>query len=149
MSGYLLAVADTSVLYSAFDRRDRDHAAANQAMGAARILVVSPMVLAELDYLLTTKVSERIAIEATKRLGALARLGIVRVPVITTDLQRQVEELMVRYEGHAIGLTDMMNAALCWELPTPVILSLDRHYSDVIAPRRPGEKPLEVLPART
>ncbi|MFI5533023.1 type II toxin-antitoxin system VapC family toxin [Kitasatospora sp. NPDC051853] len=148
MSGHLLAVADTSVLYAAFDRRDPDHPAANSAMAAARILLISPMVLAELDYLLTTKVSERIAIEATKRINALSRLGIVRVPVITTDLQRQAEELMVRYEGHAIGLTDMTNAALCWQLPTPVILSLDRHYRDVIAPRKPGEKPLEVLPAR-
>ncbi|MGW2399636.1 type II toxin-antitoxin system VapC family toxin [Kitasatospora sp. NPDC001664] len=140
-------MADTSVLYAAFDRRDPDHLAANSAMGAARILVISPMVLAELDYLLTTKVSERIAIEATQRINALSRMGIVRIPAITTDLQRQTEDLMLQYEGHAIGLTDMTNAALCWQLPRPVILSLDRHYRTVIAPRNAGEKPMEVLPA--
>ncbi|MFC8453098.1 hypothetical protein [Kitasatospora sp. NPDC057223] len=92
------------------------------------------MALAELDYLLTAKVSEPIAIEAVKRPNALPQLGTGRTPVITTDLQRQEKELMVRYEGHAIGVTDMMNAELCWELQTPVILSPDRHYSNVIAP---------------
>jgi predicted nucleic acid-binding protein len=59
----------------------------------------------------------------------------------------EAERLMRTYADHdAIGLTDAVNALLAWTLPQPVILSLDHHYRNVIAPRTAAEKPLSVLP---
>lgn len=56
--------------------------------------------------------------------------------------------LMRTYADHdAIGMTDAVNAVLAWALPQPVVLALDRHYRNVIAPRTASEQPLHVLPA--
>ncbi|MCT9081141.1 PIN domain-containing protein [Streptomyces fulvoviolaceus] len=57
-----LAVADTSVLLAAFNRRDDRHRDGIEAFGMARILVLSPLVLAELDYLLHQQASEKEAV---------------------------------------------------------------------------------------
>ncbi len=62
-------------------------------------------------------------------------------------LLNQAEQLMRKYSDQdTIGLTDAVNAALAWALPQPVVLALDRHYRDVIAPRTAAEQPLHVLP---
>jgi predicted nucleic acid-binding protein len=58
------AVADTSVLLAAFNRRDDRHRDGIDAFGRARMLVLSPLVLAELDYLLHQQASEKEALEA-------------------------------------------------------------------------------------
>lgn len=94
--------------------------------GTARILVLSPLVLAELDCLLHQQASEKEAVEAVSRLRALVGTGYARIPVVD-------------------GLTDAVNACLAWRLQLPTILSFDNHYR-IIAPRRPGERPLDVRP---
>ncbi|MFH8411165.1 hypothetical protein ACH4FX_41310 [Streptomyces sp. NPDC018019] len=51
------------------------------------------------------------------------------------DLLAEAEALMTTYEGHAPGLADTVNAALAWRLRRPLVLTFDRHSSDMIAPR--------------
>jgi uncharacterized protein len=48
--------------------------------------------------------------------------------------------------GHALGLTEAVNAYLAWRLQQPVVLSLDADYSRLLAPGSRGERPLEVIP---
>ncbi len=55
---------------------------------------------------------------------------------------------MAAYEDHALGLADTVNAVLAWRLRRPLILTFDRHYSDVFAPRRKGEQSLDVATPR-
>ncbi|WP_455352674.1 type II toxin-antitoxin system VapC family toxin [Streptomyces sp. SYSU K217416] len=141
-----VAVVDTCVLVAAYNRRDSDHQAAVAALNAPRILVVSPLVLAELDHLLTQRAGERAALDAATRLGALARLGRVQIATVNGGLLGEAEALMTAYLGQALGLTDTVNAALAWRLTRPVILSFDHHYSDVIAPRARTEPRLDVIP---
>ncbi|MFH8410993.1 type II toxin-antitoxin system VapC family toxin [Streptomyces sp. NPDC018019] len=142
------AVADTSVLLAVFNARDRNHRAAREVLGLPRTLVISPLCLAELDYLLTRQAGERAALGAVRHLTALARLGRRQIADVDGDLLSEAEALMTTYEGHALGLADTVNAALAWRLRRPLILTFDRHYSDVIAPRRKGEQPLDVAPPR-
>jgi predicted nucleic acid-binding protein len=49
----LVAVADTNALYRLFTPKDPRHEAHRAALARVGHLVVSPMVLTELDYLLT------------------------------------------------------------------------------------------------
>jgi hypothetical protein len=52
---------------------------------------------------------------------------------------------MRKYADHdAIGMTDAVNAVPAWTLPQPVVLALDHHYRDVIAPRIAAEAPPQV-----
>ncbi|MCF1599370.1 type II toxin-antitoxin system VapC family toxin [Streptomyces muensis] len=140
-----LAVADTSILLAAFNRRDQRHQDGIDAFGTARILVLSPLVLAELDYLLHQQASEKEAVEAVCRLRALVSAGYARVPAVDAKLLGEAEKIQRDYMGQAIGLTDAVNACLAWRLQLPTVLSFDNHYR-VIAPRRSGERPLDVRP---
>ncbi|MEV6673955.1 PIN domain-containing protein [Streptomyces sp. NPDC051162] len=141
-----IAVVDTCVLLAAFNRKDADHERAVGALTTARILMVSPMVLTELDHLLTARVGERAAVEAVTRLGALARTGALQIAAVDGAILSEAEALMRKYMGQALGLADTINAALAWRLQRPLILSTDHHYTDVLTPRTHGERRLEVVP---
>ncbi|MGW1838524.1 PIN domain-containing protein [Streptomyces sp. BBFR2] len=122
----VLAVADTSVLLAAFNRKDDDHERAVKALTRARILVVSPLVLAELDHLLTTRAGKAVAAAAVTRLGALARTGALQIATVDGDL---------------LADPGTLNASLAWRLERPVLLS-------TVQPPHPrdAQPPLEVIP---
>ncbi|MEU9329797.1 PIN domain-containing protein [Streptomyces canus] len=145
---HLFAVADTSVLLAIYNRKDTHHEAAVQALSLVDRLVVSPMVLAELDYHLTTKISGKAAAEALASMRAWASTDRLTLATVGWPLLGEAERLMRTYADHdAIGMTDAVNALLAWALPQPVVLALDHHYRDVIAPRTATERHLHVLPA--
>ncbi|MFC5723403.1 type II toxin-antitoxin system VapC family toxin [Streptomyces gamaensis] len=145
----LVAVADTSVLLGVFNRKDDRHDDAVVALATARILVVSPLVLAELDHLLITRLNEKAARHAVATICALENQGQVRLPGVDRRLLTEAGDLLDRYQGRALGLTDAVNACLAWRLPVPRILSFDQHYSHTIAPRTPSERRLEVVPGHS
>lgn len=72
MTRHLFAVADTSVLLTVYNRKDDHHERAVQALSVIDRLVVSPMVLAELDYHLTTRINGRAAADALVSMRAWA-----------------------------------------------------------------------------
>ncbi|MER0476841.1 PIN domain-containing protein [Streptomyces sp. Edi2] len=141
-----IAVVDTCVWLAAYNRKDHHHQAAVTALAAPRILITSPLVLDELDHLLTGRAGEHIAVEAVTRIGALARTGSLQIPAVDGRLLGEAEDLMRAYLGHRLGLTDCVNAALTWRLNRPTILTMDHHYTDVLAPRTRSERRLEALP---
>lgn len=141
------AVIDTSVLLAVYNRREAHHESAVHAISLADRLVVSPMVLAELDYLLTRRISGQVAANAMASMRAWAGVGRLELAAVRWPILGEAERLMRMYADHdAIGLTDAVNAVLAWALPQPVVLSFDHHYRDVIAPRMSCEAPLQVLP---
>lgn len=105
------------------------------------------MVLAELDYHLTTKISGKAAADALASMRAWSGTDRLKLATVGWPLLTEAEQLMRRYaDQDAIGMTDAVNAVLAWALPSPVILGLDHHYRDVIAPRTAKEPPLQVVP---
>lgn len=147
MKRHQFAVADTSVLLAIYNRKDTHHESAVRALSLAERLVVSPLVLAELDYHLTTKISGRAAADALASMHAWASTDRLQLVALGWPLLRDAERLMRTYADHdAIGMTDAVNALLAWTFRQPVVLSFDHHYRDVIAPRTAAEKPLHVLP---
>ncbi|MBA4860529.1 PIN domain-containing protein [Streptomyces sp. PSKA54] len=147
MKRYHFAVVDTSVLLAVYNRKDEHHDRAVQALSLVERLVVSPMVLAELDYHLTTKISGKAAADALASMRAWAGTDRLKLATVGWPLISEAEQLMRRYaDQDAIGMTDAVNAVLAWALPSPAILALDHHYRDVIAPRTAKEPPLHVVP---
>jgi predicted nucleic acid-binding protein len=141
------AVADTSVLLAVYNRKDSHHERAVETLALVDRLVVSPMVLAELDYHLTTKISGKAAADTLAGLRAWASTDRLKLATIGWPILGEAERLMRTYaDRDAIGMTDAVNAVLAWALPQPVVLALDRHYRNVIAPRTASEQPLHVLP---
>jgi predicted nucleic acid-binding protein len=137
-----MILLDTSGLLAALFTDQRDHAACAGALLAARApLVLSPFVLAELDYLVTKLAGEAVELELLAEVGR----GAYRL----SDLDfRDVEQARLVIEQHAglgIGLTDASLVVLSRRLGCLDLLSLDERHFRVL--RGWQDRPFRILPA--
>jgi uncharacterized protein len=137
-----MIVLDTSGLLAALDRSQTDHAAAARALTAAtppRLL--SPFVLAELDYLLTNRVSS----DAAQLLLSEVAGGAYQLEAFSGADVAQALDVLTRHHGLDAGLTDASLVVLAERYDTVDILTLDlRHFR---ALRDAGGRSFRLLPA--
>jgi predicted nucleic acid-binding protein len=128
-------VADTSGLLALFNRREPQHAAVRDLVAATPDrLAVSPYVLAELDYLVAT----RIGVDA--ELAVLAELAggaYVLADIGPNDLHR-ARRVIERYRDQEIGLADASLVVLADRWGTRELLTLDHRHFDVVRPLTGG-----------
>ena len=122
-------IVDTSALLAFFDTDEPDHAAVTTVVEAAtEPLVVSPYVVAELDYLVASRlgVSAELAVLRELAGGAwdLAAFG-------TEDLAR-AHALAERYADQSIGLADASIVILAARYQTRTVVTLDRRHFGVV-----------------
>lgn len=137
-----MIVLDTSGLLAAIDSSQRFHGAAKEAVeNTSGPLLLSPFVLAELDYLLLS----RIGPDAELALLDEVSRGIYRLePFSTSDVARAVETMRRYADLGDIGLADASNIVLAERYDTLDILTLDeRHFRAVTGP---GDRPFRLLP---
>jgi len=137
-----LIVLDTSGLLAAIDSSQRLHAAAAAAIRAATTpLLLSPFVLAELDHLISSRVSSR---AATALLDQVAD-GAYRLEPMGPDDVARASEIIGRYRDLELGLADASVVVLAERHGAHDILTLDeRHFRAVAGP---GGRPFRLLPA--
>jgi predicted nucleic acid-binding protein len=134
-------IADASALFAGIDvdqGQYRDVAAAIQADGGP--LVVSPFVLAELDYLLLTRVGVRTEVEAWRE---LAEPPWLIAPFDDRDLSAAAD-IVETYTDQRIGLADASIVVLAQRHRTDRILTLDRRHFSVL--RQGNGQPFTILP---
>jgi uncharacterized protein len=133
---------DTSGLLAAIDASQTRHGAAADALRRAHPpLVLSPFVLAELDYLLATRVS---AVAEAAVLAEVAH-GAYRLEVMTGDDIARAASIVERYADLRLGLADASIVVLAERYGVLDVLTLDeRHFRTV---RGPGDRPFRLLPA--
>ncbi|MDQ6725261.1 MAG: PIN domain-containing protein [Actinomycetota bacterium] len=134
-------VADTSGLLALFNAREPAHEAARHAVaGEIEPMVVSPYVVAELDYLVAT----RLGVDA--ELAVLDELagGAYHLAPFAPDDVTRARTLVDRYRDQAIGLTDASLVVLADRHRTRSILTLDRRHFDVL--RALDGRPFRVVP---
>ncbi|MFE4047818.1 PIN domain-containing protein [Streptomyces sp. YIM B13518] len=124
-------IADTSGLFAYYDGTDPEHKECRAAVASAAHLVVTPLVLAELDYLLTTRIGPAAAH------GALAhirdRVAVRRYAV--PEIEPHLSTALVTMRRHPqIGLTDTMNVVMAAEYRTDAVLTLDRRHFRTVRP---------------
>ncbi len=123
----MTVICDTSALLNAINTEEYGHDLCRAALAMYTGLVVSPLVLAELDYL------------ATKRVGSGAlqpfyddlATGVYEVGAVSGATITAARELELRYAQLGIGLTDAVNIVLARDYNTERILTLDAHYRAV------------------
>lgn len=128
-----VAIADTSALIAVFNRRDLEHASCVKARGSIGHLVISPMVLTELDYLITKEIGSQAAIDVLDHIMGKIDVKRYEVPEVSPHL-RTARAVMARYKPMDIGLTDAMNAALAAEFRTDAVFTLDRRHFRALRP---------------
>jgi predicted nucleic acid-binding protein len=133
---------DTSGLLAAIDASQRQHETARRALEAASPpWVLSPFVLAELDYLLATRVghaAERALLEEVAR-------GVYRLEQLDADEIGAAERVIARYSDLEIGLADASLVVLANRYGIRDLLTLDERHFRVV--RGPGGRPFRILPA--
>jgi predicted nucleic acid-binding protein len=133
---------DTSGVLAAIDAGQRQHRAAEDALRAhPPPWILSPFVLAELDYLIAT----RIGVTAERALLAEVARGVYRIEPFDAEDVAAAERVIRRYADLEIGLADASIVVLASRHGLRDVLSLDeRHFR---ALRGPGGRPFRILPA--
>lgn len=137
-----MILLDTSGLLAALDSSQRRHPEAAAALRAARgPLLLSPFVLAELDYLLAT----RVGLHAALALLAEVARGAYRLePFDAADIA-MAHEIIEAFADLDVGLADASIVALSRRHNTLDVLTFDeRHFR---ALRGAAGRPFRVLPA--
>jgi hypothetical protein len=124
-------VLDTSGMLAALDVRAKQHGTARAAIEASQpALLLSPFVLAELDYLVST------------RIGGNAMVPVLRdveqgayhlVTVEPADVAR-ARKVMERYGDMNIGLTDASVVVIAARYQTTTLLTLDERHFRAVRP---------------
>lgn len=137
-----MIILDTSGLLAAIDGSQRLHrAAADTLRRSPGPFLLSPFVLAELDYLLSLRVS----LPAAAALLGQVAVGAYRLePMDAVDVARAAE-IIDRYRDLGIGLADASLVVLAERHQVSDLLTLDeRHFRVVTGPRG---RPFRILPA--
>lgn len=128
-----MIVADTSGVLSAIDAAQRHHRGAAAALAAEdEPAVLSPFVLAEIDYLLAT----RVGVDAELAFLAEVAAGAYRLaPFDATDVAAATA-VVERYRDQNVGLADASLVVLAERHDTNRLLSLDERHFRVLRPLR-------------
>lgn len=121
-----MIIADTSAILATIDPDAAEHAACVEILThIRRPMLVSAMVIAETDYLLTT----RFGIPVANRFLADVARGAWELTDSNADDINDVITVNTRYEALKLGATDCLNIVLAARFGTIVIFTLDhRHF---------------------
>jgi uncharacterized protein len=134
-------VADTSGLLALFNRAEPSHPAVRAVVEqASEPLVVSPYVVAELDYLVATRLGVEAELEV---LAELAGGAYVLADISAGELE-QARAVIDEYRDQAVGVADASLVVLAARYGTRSVLTLDRRHFEVL--RRLDGGRFELLP---
>ena len=128
-----VVILDTGPLVALFNAGDAEHDACRTALSRCGHAVISPLVLAEMDYLVTSRVGQAAAFNALDYIARKTALGRFQVPEVEPHLYA-ARAVMQTYADLDIGLTDAMNVVLAREFRTNALATLDRKNARAIRP---------------
>ncbi|MFT4136442.1 PIN domain-containing protein [Microbacterium sp.] len=134
-------IVDTSALLAYFDAAEPRHA---EVAGAIEVtdepLVVSPYVIAELDYLLLSRHGSRAERLALEELGS----GAWELAQIDARRLAAAARIVSDYADVPIGVADAANIVLADAYGTETIATLDRRHFSVL--RLGNGRPAHIVP---
>ena len=134
-------IVDTSALLAYFDANEPDHNAVADAIeDSDEALVISPYVVAELDYLVATRIGIDAELAILRELSGgawdLASFG-------ASDVEA-ASEVIKKHRDQHIGVADASIVVLADRHRTRTIATLDRRHFSVLRPIQGGR--FTVLP---
>ncbi len=128
-------IVDTSALLSFFDRTEPHHESAVKVIvGSRDPLVVSPYVLAELDYLVASH------LDVTAELAVLREMagGAWELAALDAKDVLRAASVVQRYADQEIGLADASIVVLAERYGTRRVATRDRRHFEVLRPFQGG-----------
>ncbi len=137
-----MIIADTSGLLAGLHRDEPSHGTFASFITDARdVFVVSPFVIAELDYLFATRIGVRAELTALREIAG----GAYELPHLSADDLIVCADLIERYGDQEIGVTDASLVVLARRYETRRILTLDRRHFEVLRPLNGGR--FQIVPS--
>jgi len=128
-------IADTSGLLAFFNRAEPEHDAARTAVaGLDAPLVVSPYVVAELDYLVATRVGVKAELAVLDELTG----GAYDLTSFGADDLARAAEVIAKYRDQSVGIADASIVVLADRHRTREVLTLDHRHFGVLRPLSGG-----------
>lgn len=119
---------DTGGLYALLDSSDRHHRTAHQAIdGYTGPLLLSPLILAETDYL----VAKRLGGRAERTFLTEVTDRVYRLVSFEDDDMQAATELVSAYADMTIGIADASVAVLAGRYRSVDLLSVDQHFRTI------------------
>jgi uncharacterized protein len=135
-------VLDTSGTLAALDGESRQHAAARAALESdPGPFLLSPLVMAELDYMLSTRVGARAELSFLRQVAA----GAYQLAPLTSDDVEVAADIVERYASLGLGVTDASVVVIAARARTTRILTLDERHFRAVRPLR--GRSFRLLPA--
>ncbi len=136
-----MILVDTSGLVAAYNRRDRHHDEAREILSRPGLRLLSPLVLAELDYLIARDAGQEVELAMLDDVAA----GAYHLEEFSSADVASARAVIQRYRDLRLGLADASLVVLaerrqCWDL-----LTLDNRHFRAVTGRR--GQPFRLLPA--
>lgn len=126
-----MIVADTSGLLAFFNDREPAHEQVREALTArGDLVVVSPYVVAELDYLVATRHGTTAELAILRELSG----GAYELAYVDDELLARSADVVDKYPDQSIGVADASLVVLASRYRTRTILTLDRRHFTVVRP---------------
>jgi len=124
-------ICDTGGIYGLYDADDAHHASLKSVLENEPGPLFLPVVLlAEIDYLLSTRLGQDAALDF---LESVEQGAYLLVPMLSADLHRCIE-LIAKYRDLALGIADASVAAAAERLGIQRLLTLDERHFRAIKP---------------
>lgn len=137
-----MILLDTSGLLAAlFSDQNRHEECARALLDAEPPRIMSPLVLAELDYLIV----KYVGVEAELRLLAEIEMGVYEVASFEVNDIANAHEILRRYKLLRVGLADASTVVLADRYDTRNVLTLDERHFRALKPSR--RRSFKILPA--
>jgi uncharacterized protein len=141
----VIVVADTSGLLAAFDDSHTDHPAARSVLLNEHLLL-SPLVLTELDHLARRDLGFRAAVSIMDALSARIDRGQYRLGTIQLADLQAAQRLRTAYPSLELDLADALNVVLADRHQTNLLLTLDQRDYRTVTPLSTRFAAFQLLP---
>jgi len=133
----VIVVADTSGIIAASDRNARESAACLGVLREAGTVIISPLVLAEVDHLAKARFGSRARTVIVDFILAQARQLRFQIPETSLQILDTARLVQQHYAGLDLDLADAVNVALAAQYRTDAVLTLDRRDFRAMRPLTP------------
>ena len=141
----MIVIADTSGIIAASDRKAAESADCQGILREAGTVIISPLVLAEVDHLAKIRFGSAARKEIIAFILSNARRLRFQVPEVSTEVLEAACTVRHRYASMDLDLADAVNVVLAAEFRTDAMLTLDRRDFRAVRPLTP-HKAFRLLP---
>ena len=133
----MIVIADTSAIIAASDRNAHDSAACRGLLQESGTVIISPLVLAEVEHLAKARFGSRARTSIIDFILTQARQLRFQIPETGTEILDTARLVQQQYASLDLDLADAVNVALAAQYRTDAMLTLDRRDFRAMRPLTP------------